>query len=122
MDMQECIENCQQCHEMCLREAMTHCLQAGGAHVEAEHMRLMLNCADICQTAANFMLSNSSQHVAVCAACAEVCNACADSCDQVGDMDDCARMCRRCAHSCQEMAGTWQPHLLSRQAGSTLRQ
>ena len=103
-EMQDCIDTCNQCHQTCLQTAMTHCLEMGGAHVEAEHMRLMLNCAELCQTSANFMLSNSPLHAAVCKACAEVCDACATSCERVGEMDQCVEMCRRCAASCTAMS------------------
>lgn len=60
--MQNCINECLSCHQMCLSEAMNHCLEAGGSHVEPEHFRLMLNCAEMCQTSANFMLSHSALH------------------------------------------------------------
>ena len=101
--LEDCIEACQRCQQVCLETAMTQCLEQGGKHVEAEHFRLMLNCADLCHTAANFMLSRSMQHAAVCAVCADVCTACADSCEQIGDMDECARVCRDCAQRCQAM-------------------
>jgi hypothetical protein len=103
--LENCIEACQRCHDVCLQMAMTHCLQQGGEHVEPEHFRLMLNCAEICQTSANFMLSNSALHGSVCAVCAEVCEACADSCEQVGQMDQCVQACRQCAQQCQSMSG-----------------
>lgn len=103
-EMQKCIENCQQCHVVCLQTTMNHCLELGGAHVAPEHMRLMLNCAEICQTSANFMLSNSPVSRAVCQACAVVCKACADSCEQIGEMTACVEACRRCATSCEMMA------------------
>lgn len=99
----DCISACQRCHQICLQMAMSHCLNEGGKHVEPEHFRLMTNCAEICQTAANFMLSQSPLHAVVCAACADVCTACADSCEQVGDMDDCVRACRECAQRCEAM-------------------
>jgi len=103
-EMNNCIENCQQCHAICLQTVMNHCLEAGGTHVEPEHVRLMLNCAEICQTSANFMLSNSPVFCAVCQACAVVCNACAESCEKIGEMSDCLKACRQCAASCEKMA------------------
>jgi hypothetical protein len=57
--MQACIDACDRCHQACLHEAMNQCLESGGKHVTPEHMRLMLNCAEICQTSINFMLSSS---------------------------------------------------------------
>ncbi|ABI59576.1 protein of unknown function DUF326 [Nitrosomonas eutropha C91] len=106
-EMQSCINACNRCHQTCLHEAMTHCLESGGKHVAPDHMRLMLNCAEICQTSANFMLSNSSLSSQVCRVCAEVCDACAKSCEQVGDMDECINTCRECADSCHQMADTY---------------
>ncbi len=102
--MQGCVETCTHCHQICLHSAMTHCLDAGGKHVEAGHFRLLSNCAEICQTSANFMLSHSAFHLQVCALCAEVCDACAISCESVGGMEDCAKACRDCAQSCRTMA------------------
>jgi hypothetical protein len=102
--MQRCIDECLRCHSVCLREAMNHCLEAGGKHVEPNHFRLMIACAEICQTSANFMLIGTDLHRRTCAVCAEVCEACARSCEQVGEMDECVQACRRCAESCREMA------------------
>lgn len=102
--MQKCIDECLHCHAVCLREALNHCLEAGGLHTEPTHFRLMINCAEICQTSANFMLSNSPFHARTCAVCAEVCAACARSCEAVGDMEECVQACRRCAESCRQMA------------------
>lgn len=103
--LRDCIEDCNDCSDICLNEAMTHCLQKGGRHTAPEHMRLMLDCAGICRTAADFMLRSSAHHAPVCGVCADVCDACAESCEQLGDMDECAQMCRRCAESCRQMAG-----------------
>lgn len=102
--MQEAITACLDCHSMCLRTAMTYCLEKGGRHVEQKHLRLMLNCAELCQTSANFMLSDSPLHGRVCAVCAEACDACAKSCEQVGDMRECVEECRSCAKSCRTMS------------------
>lgn len=111
--MQECIDACLACHQSCLQMAMNHCLQAGGQHTEPEHFKLMINCAEICQTSANFMLSGSAHHAVICNACAQICEACADSCEQIGDMDACVQACRRCADSCNQMA-QMQPQAMGR--------
>lgn len=104
-EMQSCIDACNRCYQTCLHEAMTHCLESGGKHVAADHFRLMMNCAEICQTSVNFMLSSSAFSNQVCRVCAEVCDACAKSCEQISGMEDCARVCRECARHCREMAG-----------------
>lgn len=102
--MQSCIDICNRCAQMCLQTAMNHCLETGGRHVEPEHFRLMMSCAEICQLSANFMLMNSRFHTRTCGVCAEVCEACAMDCDSIGDMEECASICHKCAESCRQMA------------------
>jgi hypothetical protein len=105
-DMQRCIQECLNCHSICLQTA-AYCLQMGGKHADPRHMTLLLDCAEICQTSANFMLRGSDLHGRTCGVCAEVCERCAQSCDHMGDdamMKACADQCRRCAESCRHMA------------------
>jgi hypothetical protein len=105
-EMHACIQNCLDCHRICL-ETTTHCLHKGGQHAEAAHIRLLLDCAEICQTSANFMIRNSPLHGFTCRACAEICERCAVDCERFPDdtqMQECAQLCRRCAESCQRMA------------------
>lgn len=105
-DMQQCIGECLNCHSICL-QTVTYCLGMGGKHAEAQHLGLLLDCAEICQTSANFMLRGSQFHARTCGVCAEVCDACAESCEAWGDdaqMKACAEECRRCAESCKHMA------------------
>ena len=103
--MQACVEACNQCYQTCLHEAMNRCLESGGKHVEPDHFRLMMNCAEICQLSTNLMLSSSAFGQQICRVCAEVCDACAKSCERIG-MEDCARVCRECAKRCREMSGS----------------
>ena len=101
---EQCIRKCLDCYQVCTNYAMNFCLEHGGRHVEPGHYRLMINCADICSTAAKFMLSGSDLHAKVCAVCADVCEACAQSCEDVGQMDECVKTCRDCAVVCLQMA------------------
>lgn len=117
--MQSCIDACTECHQMCLQTAMNLCLESGGEHVEPEHLRLMLSCAEICQTSTNFMLMSSEYSNQVCQVCAEICEACASSCEQMEGMEDCAEICRECAEICREMAGTEASRGTATQARST---
>lgn len=105
--MRACIDACKDCHEACV-ETMQHCLAQGGEHAEASHIRLLADCAEICQTSADFMLRGSPLHVETCRACAEVCERCAEDCARFEDdemMQRCAAACRACAESCRAMAG-----------------
>ena len=103
-NLQACIDACNHCHRTCLQMAMNHCLESGGKHVEADHLRLMMNCAEICQTSLNFMLSGSRFSPRVCGVCAEICDACAKSCEQLDGMEECVQACRQCAEHCRKMA------------------
>jgi len=104
-DLQQCIQECLNCHSICLA-TVPYCLQKGGDHAEAAHIRLLLDCAEICQTSANFMLRGSDLHARTCGVCAEICERCAEACEQLGEdppMQNCAAACRRCAESCRRM-------------------
>jgi hypothetical protein len=103
-DMRQCIDDCLHCYRTCMQTAMNQCLETGGPHVEPSHFRLMVNCWEMCRTAAEFMMSSSPLHAQTCAVCASVCDECAESCEQVGGMDECVQACRRCAESCRQMA------------------
>lgn len=102
--LQDCIRHCWDCRNECQETLFTHCLVNGGKHTEPEHVRLMADCIQICQTAADFMTRQSPMHMAVCRACAEICEACADSCAEFEDahMQRCAETCRRCAQHCRD--------------------
>lgn len=107
LEMERCIKNCVECHNVCL-QTVAYCLEKGGSHAQKSHIGLLLNCAEICQTSADFMLSGSDLHPRTCLVCAEVCERCADACDQFGDdevMKKCAEICRQCAASCRSMSG-----------------
>jgi len=103
-DLERCIHACLGCYQACLATAMGHCLEVGGEHVGKQHFTLMMSCAEICRTAAHFMLIGSPHHRHVCAECAEICEQCAADCERLGDMEACVEACRKCAASCREMA------------------
>src|SRR6185312_5277933 len=100
--IEQCMENCHSCHDECAR-TIQHCLSKGGAHAGVEHIRLLTDCVQICQTSHDFMLRGSSLHKLTCRACAEICSRCAEDCARLskGDsrMDLCAEACRKCAES-----------------------
>lgn len=102
--MQSCIDACSTCHHTCLQTAMTYCLERGGQHVEPSHFRLMMSCAEVCQTAANLQLSDSPFSAQYCDICAAVCEACAHSCRGLDGMEACVSACVACADSCRSMA------------------
>lgn len=104
--LHECMMLCWECRDTCQDILFNHSLK--GEEIDSENIRLMADCIEICQTAADFMRRNSPLHFSVCGACADVCDACADSCEEMGKEDAvmkrCAEICRRCASSCHAMS------------------
>jgi hypothetical protein len=87
-------------------ETLSYCLGQGGEHAEQEHIRLLADCAELCQTNENFMLRGSELHTRLCRVCESVCILCAEDCEHfINDetMQRCARVCRRCAVACGRM-------------------
>jgi hypothetical protein len=105
-ELQHCIEECLNCHAVCTMTAQ-YCLSEGEEYADVNLVGVLLDCAEICQTSANFMLRGSPHHVITCAACAELCRACEEACRSIsGDerMTHCAEICAACAESCERMA------------------
>ena len=90
-ELKECIDLCQSCHAVCL-STVAYCLERGGRHAEPSHLRLLLDCTDICRTSADFMLRGSDLHTLTCGTCALVCERCAEDCARMGD-DEPMRAC-----------------------------
>ena len=101
VEIQQCIQDCLNCHAVCVRTADA-CRQAGGDHAKDEHIYVLLDCADMCLTAAHFMQHNSPLYGYACQAAMQVANHCAGECEQMGD-DDCANACRNAASSCEQL-------------------
>lgn len=106
-EMQRCIQLCHDCHARCI-SMINHCLALGGRYVAPAHIRLLMDCAQMCMITADFMARESSLHGRTCSLCAELCRSCAESCMRVAGDDQtvkqCAELCRRCAESCDHMA------------------
>ncbi len=101
VEMQQCIQDCLNCHATCMRTAEAY-KQAGGDHASKEHIYMLLDCAEMCLTAAHFMQHNSPLYGYTCQAAMQVATHCAGECDRMGDTD-CANACRICASSCEQL-------------------
>lgn len=105
-ELEQCISDCWNCHRMCQLTTF-YCLDLGDEHAETDHIRLLQDCAAICQTSADFMLRGSDMHGPICNVCADVCERCALDCERFNNdvqMETCADVCRRCEESCRQMA------------------
>ena len=107
MDMRTCIALCSECHQVCL-ETLTHCIGVGGRHAEASHLQLLLDCAEICRTAEDFMLRHSERHGLTCGSSRRSARRSRRKRRRVGGddglMERCWATCRRCAEACRQMA------------------
>jgi hypothetical protein len=103
-DLDDCIDACDDCASICLEMLAQHCLPTGGRYAEPFHIVAMLDCIDMCRTAADFMRRRSPLHARVCRLCADVCDICAESCEALEGMEECAETCRDCSDSCRQMA------------------
>jgi len=97
--MNDCIQDCLNCHTVCLDTAMRVMQKSGNA----DNVRTLLDCAEICLTSAHFMLRGSPLHTSTCQLCAMICQHCGEMCAQIGE-NDCANACNACANSCQQMS------------------
>lgn len=102
--LEECIEKCWSCRNTCQKTLFNHCLYEGGVHVAPEHVKLMVDCIQICQMAADFMVRNSPNHKELCRVCADICQKCGESCAKIVDenMEKCSEVCFECARICKE--------------------
>jgi len=101
VEMQQCIQDCLNCHAVCMQVADKY-RQGGSEQANAEHMYMLLDCAEMCLTSAHFMQHNSPLYGYTCQTCAQVCTHCANMCEQMGN-SDCVNACRACAESCQQI-------------------
>lgn len=104
-EMRNCITACLECYITC-NETSIYCIQTGGEHAEKDHIRLMMDCASICNTCADVMLRGSGYSEKLCSICADVCEMCSKSCEKLLNdpvMKQCFEVCHRCAKICREM-------------------
>jgi hypothetical protein len=94
--MQDCIQDCLNCAQVCQDKANSMQGQ------NTDQVNLLLDCAELCTTAAHFMQHSSPVYGYVCQACAQVCTHLEDVSAQAG-MDDIANACKNCAYSCQQI-------------------
>ena len=100
----ELLASLEQCRETC-QETIMHSLKEGGDYVKTDHIRILLDCAEICGFSVNFLLRDSDYAGNLIELCADICEQCAESCelfDGHEKMKECALVCQNCAKKCRE--------------------
>lgn len=105
MDTQQCIDNCLECHRVCLETAL-HCFQRN-QYLGRGFTSLLLGCSQICAINADLVEHYGGCHANICAECADICTECAAECERLADGDPqmlrCAKLCRRAAYFCDDV-------------------
>jgi len=110
-EMEEGIQDCLDCHRICLR-TFSHLLtlETDAELAEPEQLNLLLDCADVCRMCADFMLRISEFHVRAADLCSQICRRCQQLCEFPAREDpivlECASTCARCANSCKRILAT----------------
>jgi hypothetical protein len=106
IEHRECIQMCLECANIC-DQTLAYCLEQGGKHVNAEHIKLLCDCAESCSMSASMMARSSQFSPQHCGLCATICADCSTSCRSMGidpQMSACADACALCESSCRRMA------------------
>ena len=99
-----CIDACLRCAQECDRCAEACRCEPRSAEL-ADCIRLNLDCAEFCRTAASLMSRESHFSGEVCRVCAEICDVCAADC-QRHEHEHCQRSaaeCHECGEECRRM-------------------
>ncbi|WP_027944424.1 hypothetical protein [Amycolatopsis taiwanensis] len=108
--VQQCIDMCNQCHDMSER-MITHCMETGGDQM-VRIGNMMISCADMCRMCADMLMRSSSMKSDrdMMRMCARMCELCADMCRMGSEMFQKAKdprlteavdMMKRCADACR---------------------
>ena len=102
----KCVEACCDAMNWC-NEAYLHCsrLVAKGNAENAKAMALLLDCGEVCGTAAKLVARMSPLTVQLCRTCLEGCELCVAECSKLDGqtMKDAVKSLRACGESCRAM-------------------
>lgn len=104
--MDEAIKDSLDCYRICL-ETISYSLKKGGRYVDPDHIQILIDCEQICNLDAAYLIRNSIFAGRTAELCADICEKCAASCEAIDPGDTqlkaCAEVCRKCANSCRKV-------------------
>lgn len=102
----KCVEACCDAMNWC-NEAFLHCSKelASGKAQHAKPMALLLDCGEVCGTAAKIVARDSVLTAEVCRTCAEASTLTASECEKVNHptMKDAGKSLKKCADACKAL-------------------
>ncbi|WPC39463.1 four-helix bundle copper-binding protein [Clostridium sp. JS66] len=101
---QACIDACNKCAQLC-QECFRMCLLEADVKAREHCIMDLVDCAEICSTAACAMSRRSFHVNELCSSCATICDECASECNKFPQehCKMCADACRQCANECRKM-------------------
>ena len=82
-NLDACISICQACHSNCLTAALSMSSQKGGAYLRPAHLRSLMNCNELRQTSAHYLITESPIHHHLSKICSELHDAYAIDCEEL---------------------------------------
>jgi hypothetical protein len=106
-EMRDCIEATSACYTACA-ETLNYSSHEVGGIPDLRHLRLLIDCSEVCQTTQDGMLRASELGIMLAAVCVEACEKVAESCRQLDPSDEqlamCAEVCDHTADCCRRLA------------------
>ena len=105
--MRRCIEATSDCYTVCT-ETLNYRLNGGADIPDPEHVRLLIDCCEVCQTTQNSLLRASELGTMLSAVTVEACEKVSESLRAIDGSDEqlehCADVCDETADCCRELA------------------
>ncbi|MCL4419518.1 four-helix bundle copper-binding protein [Patescibacteria group bacterium] len=106
-DIQKAIDDCLECQRLCLETASYWYIT--GEEIRDIDVWLLLDCSDICEISAKFMMRDSEFVNDVLENCIAICDRTAENLELLGEGADgiirkCIASCRKCAESCRKVS------------------
>ncbi|OPJ58179.1 hypothetical protein CLORY_37430 [Clostridium oryzae] len=101
---QACIDACEKCAQTCY-ECFEACINEPDLNTRRNCVKMLIECARICETSAALMSMNGMLAIEQCKMCADICDSCEKECRLYQDehCQKCADVCRICASECRRM-------------------
>ena len=106
-EVRRCVEATSACYTACT-ETLTYSLDVGADLSEPQHLQLLIDCCEVCQTTQDVLLRASGLGIMLAAIFVEACEQVAESCRRIDESDEqlaaCAESCDETAESCHALA------------------